>query len=215
MNKQTLKATAAIVICCVLMVVVVIYTPKPTPEPTKGRSLQPLEKERAHLTSAREALKKVGEAKSAFRKAVRRNSEDGKVYLETANLNSLIEMHTKALEGLTEASEAVKRRNEELQRLNEEDAHLKSLIETNVKANTKLIAALAEVSAEVKALTELLQRFTEENAHRPLGPFMDLIKYRETYDEMLTTLENASNAYHEAHSASFEYLEAMIDARRW
>ena len=181
MNTKTLKATAAIVLCCVLMVVVVIYTPKLTPEPTKGRSLQPLEKERAHLTSAREALEKVSEARKAFRKAVRR--DDGNVYLETTHLNSLIETHTKALEVLTEASEAVKQRNAELQRLNEEDAHLKSLIETNVKANTKLIAALTEMSTEIQAFTELLQNFKKENMHRPLGPFMDLIKYRETYDE--------------------------------
>lgn len=167
--KKTLKATATIAICCLLIVVVVIYAP--TPKPTR------IEKERVHVKLTLEALKKVPEANIAFHKAVHYNN-NRKVYLETTNLNPLLERYTRAIEGLTEASESVKRRTEELQRLNKEDTHLKSLIETNVKANTKLIAALTEASAEVKALTELLQRFTEQNAHRSLGSFMDATNHK-------------------------------------
>lgn len=203
--KKTLKATAAIITCCLLIVVVVIYAP--TPKPTR------IEKERVHVKLTLEALKKVPEANIAFHKVVHYNNNNRKVYLETTNLNPLLERYTRAIEGLTEASESVKRRTEELQRLNEEDTHLKSLIETNVKANTKLIAALTKASAEVKALTELLQRFTEQNAHRSLGSFMDATKYMSTTNKMAATLLKAQTALSVMSEAHHKYQMARIDAR--
>ena len=218
MNEKTLRATAAIVICCVLMILIVIYTPKPTPEPTKKREtfeeiLQRLNQENAHIWLVNEALKKEIEARTAVHKAVRR--DDGKkVYLETAHLNPLIEMHTKALEALTEASESVKQHNTELQRLDVEEVHLKSLLEANVKANTKLIATLTEMSTEIQAFTELLQRFTEENAHHPLAPFMGSFQYTKNSTKMGVVGYNAQNADSEAAKAHFEFRRAMFDARR-
>ena len=163
MNKKTLKATAAIVLCCVLMILIVIYTPKPTPEPTKRRetfeeSLQRLDQENAPFDLVSEALRKANEAVMKVLEATRpsakkvRFNDEGAPYLETADLNPLIEANTGAMEALALASEAVKQRNEELQRPNEQKPPFSPLVEASIKANTKL-ATLKEGLVISKTLT--------------------------------------------------------------
>ena len=215
--KKTLKTTAAVVICCVLMIVVVIYTPKPTPEPTKGRETleegrQRREKEFTHLKRVSEALRKAIEAKTIYHEKVIRFNDEGRAYFETADLNPLIEANTGAMEALAEAIEAVKQRNEELQRLKEQKPPFSPLVEASIKANTKLIAALTEVSAEMKAYTEVFQRLSKEKVStlqsnetiRKVGNASIKVGYAIT--EALTTQEEAINA----HS---EYQMARINAR--
>ena len=210
--KKTLKATAAIGLCCVLMVVVVIYTPKPTPEPTKGRETlagrpsAPGERIRTHLKRVTmEALRKAIEAKGKVieatrpdaKKVIRFNAE-GAPYLETADLNPLIEASTEAMEALAQASEAVKQRNEELQRLNEQKPPFSPLVEASIKANTQLIAALAEMSEDMKALTELLHHLKKENARpKTIRKVSNAIIRGNAIPKALTVQVKASNAYHE------------------
>jgi hypothetical protein len=171
--KKTLKATAAIGLCCVLMVVVVIYTPKPTPEPTKGRETleegrQRREKEFTHLKRVSEALRKANEAVMKVLEATRpsakkvRFNDEGAPYLETADLNPLIEANTGAMEALAEAIEAVKQRNEELQRLKEQKPPFSPLVEASIKANTKL-ATLKE--GLVISKTQIVQREASKAYH--------------------------------------------------
>ncbi len=209
MNKKTLKATAAIVICCVLMILIVIYTLKPTPEPTKRREtlaegLQRLEKEWTHLALTMEAITKVIEAKGKVIEATRpdakkvRFNAEGAPYLETADLNPLIEASTEAMEALAQASEAVKQRNEELQRLNEQKPSFSPLVEASIKANTQLIAALAEMSEDMKALTELLHHLKKENARpKTIRKVSNAIIRGNAIPKALTVQVKASNAYHE------------------
>jgi hypothetical protein len=207
--KKTLKATAAIGLCCVLMVVVVIYTPKPTPEPTKGRETleegrQRREKEFTHLKRVSEALRKANEAVMKVLEATRpsakkvRFNDEGAPYLETADLNPLIEANTGAMEALAEAIEAVKQRNEELQRLNEQKPPFSPLVEASIKANTQLIAALAEMSEDMKALTELLHHLKKENARpKTIRKVSNAIIRGNAIPKALTVQVKASNAYHE------------------
>jgi hypothetical protein len=207
--KKTLKATAAIGLCCVLMVVVVIYTPKPTPEPTKGRETleegrQRREKEFTHLKRVSEALRKANEAVMKVLEATRpsakkvRFNDEGAPYLETADLNPLIEANTGAMEALAEAIEAVKQRNEELQRLNEQKPPFSPLVEASIKANTQLIAALAEMSEDMKALTELLHHLKKENARpKTIRKVSNAIIRGNAIPKALTVQGKASNAHHE------------------
>ena len=217
--KKTLKATAVIVMCCAVMVVVVIYTPKPTPEPTKERetleeSLQRLERERAHFTLTNEALGKANEAIMKVLEATRQDAKkvrfnaEGEPYLEPPDLNPLIEASTGAIEGLTEASKAVKQRTEALQQLNEEKPPLHSLVEANIKANTELVAALAEVSTEMNALADLLHHLNKENTRPKTLRKVSNATFKGTHAiaKALTVQSDARKAHH-------EYQRAQIDAR--
>ena len=219
MNKKTLKATAAIGLCCVLMILIVIYTPKPTPEPTKRRETleegrQRREKESTHLKRVSEALRKANEAVMKVLEATRpsakkvRFNDEGAPYLETADLNPLIEANTGAMEALAEAIEAVKQRNEELQRLKEQKPPFSPLVEASIKANTKLIAVLTEVNAEAKALTELLQLLNKENAQPKTLHKVGNATFKEGLVISKTQIvqREASKAYH-------EYQMARINAR--
>ena len=235
--KKTPTVTAAIAICCVLMVVVVIYTPKPTPEPTKGRetleeNLQRLEKERAHLNLTNEALRKASEAGMKANEAIRARLDVHQlIHEEKVDFKLLIEANAKAIERLTEAieaiksgtviasiagaSEAIKRRNEELQLLNEEKASLKPLIEANIKVNTELIEGLTEVSEAMKALTEELQLFEKV---RP-WPSHEAVheasrKVQNTLAKALDVVIKAIAAQCKASKAHHEYQQTRIRTRR-